>query len=374
MSTTHSHTEPERYIGLMSGTSLDGVDAVLTEHDPDGLPRVAGRSHVAYPTTVRQKLLKLNQSGPDELHEAALMAQELAILSARAVNTLLQQANLQAADITAIGAHGQTVRHRPELGYTIQLNAPATLAELTHISVIADFRSRDMAAGGQGAPLVPAFHAALFKRHMPCVILNLGGIANVSILQHELPAWGFDTGPANMLMDAWCEKHTGKPYDDQGAWGATGQTNTALLAQLISSQPWLAQAAPKSTGRDMFNMAWLEAELRRFPEALSAQDVQATLQYLTAQTIMDALAQANVTEVKIYVCGGGANNARLLNILRQLGASQVELTDALGIPAQDVEAVAFAWLAWQHMHRRPGNLPAATGAHGPRMLGALWPA
>ena len=362
----------------MSGTSLDGVDAVLVEIDQDGLPQLVSKTQKAFAGDLRARLLALNTAGPDEIHRCAIAANELADIYAIAVNQLLHDSGKQASQIKAIGAHGQTVRHRPDLGYTLQINAPARLAELTGIGVVADFRSRDIAAGGQGAPLVPAFHAKVFgvsSTHSSTrVILNLGGIANVTILHPGGDVLGFDTGPANMLMDAWCERHTGDPYDDAGRWGAGGQANPALLDQLIHSQPWFSLPHPKSTGRDMFHLVWLDSELARFAQPLKAQDVQATLQHLTAVTVMDALRRAGVSAPEMFVCGGGARNIALLSLLKSLGARSVEPTDALGVPAQDVEAVAFAWLAWTHIQARTGNLPQVTGAKDSRILGAFWPA
>jgi len=368
------NSQTDLYIGLMSGTSLDGIDGVLATIDSGGSPSVLERSHIPYPPQLRKQLLELHHAGRDELHTAALLSNEMARLASQVVRQLLQRSSKTPREIAAIGSHGQTIRHRPELGYTLQLNAPALLAELTGIGVVADFRSRDIAAGGQGAPLVPAFHAQLFKHHMPCVILNLGGIANVTILSPEQVPVGFDTGPANMLMDAWCEMHTGKAFDENGDWGASGQPNQRLLEQLIAAEPWFSQPAPKSTGRDMFNLQWLLSQLETFAAALKPEDVQATLQHLTAKTVLDALAAAGIRKPVIYVCGGGAKNRRLLEILVELGATTAVPTDTLGVPAMDVEATAFAWLAWAFVHGKPGNLPQVTGASGPRVLGAYWPA
>ena len=362
------------YIGLMSGTSLDGVDAVLVQIDADGQPELTCKAHRSFSGDLKAQLLALNTSGPDEIHRSAIAANELADIYASAVDQLLRDSHKPADQIVAIGAHGQTVRHRPDLGYTVQINAPARLAELTGISVVADFRSRDIAAGGQGAPLVPVFHAKVFAATSTRVILNLGGIANVTILHSDGRVLGFDTGPANMLMDAWCERHTGLPYDEAGQWGAGGHASQALLDQLIDSQPWFSLPPPKSTGRDMFHLAWLDRELARLPLSLRAQDVQATLQHLTAVTVIDALRRAGVTNPELFVCGGGSRNIALMSLLKTLGATSVEPTDVLGVPAQDVEAVAFAWLAWAHIQAKTGNLPQVTGAKAARRIGALWPA
>ena len=267
------------------------------------------------------------------------------------------------------------VRHRPDSGYTVQLNAPALLAELTGIDVVADFRSRDVAAGGQGAPLVPPFHAAIFGAQHGRAVLNLGGIANVTLLAPGQPARGFDTGPANVFLDAWCQRHQGQPYDADGRWAATGQVVAPLLEQLIASEPWFALPPPKSTGRDLFNLQWLDDRLAAFdgPKP-AAEDVQATLQRLTARTVANAIDAAAAGTQEVFVCGGGAYNAGLMRELAYCLQRPVQPTDALGVPAQQVEALAFAWLAHAFVERRPAGLPAVTGARGARILGALYPA
>ena len=372
MNTTE--TAAEIYIGVMSGTSLDGVDAVLCEIDASGKPRFLGRQHTPFCPKLRQDILALNSPGHNEIHMAAVVANELADLYANTINHLLDRTKTSSVNVRAVGVHGQTIRHQPDQGYTIQINAPARLAEQVRIDVVADFRSRDIAAGGQGAPLVPAFHAAVFSGDSTRVVLNLGGIANVTVLQPDAGVIGFDTGPANMLMDAWCEKHTGRTFDEDGAWGAGGRASDQLLQTLIASQPWFDLPAPKSTGRDMFNMGWLESVLGQTDLALSAQDVQATLQHLTASTVLDALQRTGLQDVDLFVCGGGARNKAVIKALLDRGARSVQTTEDLGIPAEDVEAIAFAWLAWAFINRKPANLPSVTGASGPRVLGALWPA
>ncbi|MFW8565138.1 anhydro-N-acetylmuramic acid kinase [Orrella sp. 11846] len=375
--------QTELYIGLMSGTSLDGVDAVLARLPHPSLqtqtayerPYVIARWHEPFEPQLRAQLLELHTPQSNELHQAALISNALADLYARAVHKLLQQTNYTSDAIIAIGAHGQTIRHQPDLQYTIQLNAPARLAELTQIDVIADFRSRDIAAGGQGAPLVPAFHSYLFGDQQTRVILNLGGIANVTILEPNAPVRGFDTGPANMLMDAWCALHTGEPFDRGGQWGAQGKVSESLLNALIASQPWLSLPPPKSTGRDLFNLNWLQQTLIPFQNQLSPQDVQATLQQLTAQTVFDALQQLNIQPPiqHVYGCGGGVHNTALMDRFKTLGI-HVTPTDELGVASQDMEAMAFAWLAWSHHHRIAIALSDVTGAQGPRVPGARWPA
>jgi len=372
---TPTHGNATLYIGLMSGTSVDGVDGVLVRLDAAQPPHVLASASLPMPENLRRELLALNVSGDDELARAALAANALARLYADAVATLLREAGVQASDVKAIGAHGQTVRHRPDSGYTVQLNAPALLAELSGIDVIADFRSRDVAAGGQGAPLVPPFHAAIFGAQHGRAVLNLGGIANVTLLSPGQPVRGFDTGPANVFLDGWCQRHLGEPYDADGRWAATGQVLAPLLEQLIASEPWFALPPPKSTGRDLFNMQWLDDRLRAFDGPTPApQDVQATLQRLTARTVANAIDAAAAATQEVFVCGGGARNAGLMRELAYCLQRPVQPTDALGVPAQQVEALAFAWLAQAFVERRPAGLPAVTGARGARILGALYPA
>ncbi|AVS71831.1 anhydro-N-acetylmuramic acid kinase [Paracidovorax avenae] len=368
----------ERYIGLMSGTSLDGVDGALVEFE-EGMPlRVAGFASAPLPDALKAELLALNASGADELHRAALAANALAGIYAEVVQGLLQAARLGPADVQAIGAHGQTVRHRPGLfdgtGYTLQLNSPALLAERTGIAVVADFRSRDVAAGGQGAPLVPAFHQAVFGRPGTTMcVLNIGGIANLSVLGAQGGVLGFDCGPGNALMDHWCGLHIGQPYDANGAWAAQGNVQPALLERLLS-EAYLHQPPPKSTGRDLFNAAWLQSHLQELP-ALPPPDVQATLTELTARACAMAMESHGRGGRQLAVCGGGARNGLLMRRLAALlPGVEVLTTDAFGLPPQQVEAAAFAWLAHRALHRQPGNLPQVTGAAGPRVLGALYPA
>lgn len=363
------------FIGLMSGTSMDGVDGVLVRLG-DASPEVLATAALPMPEGLQRELMALNQSGPDEIHRAALASQRLAQLYAETVQTLLSDSRHPATAITAIGAHGQTVRHRPELGFTVQLNAPALLAELTGIDVVADFRSRDVAAGGQGAPLVPPFHAAMFTTSSPRAVLNLGGIANVTLLQPATAPRGFDTGPANVLLDLWCQRHTGRPYDQDGQWAASGQIRDGLLEHLLKQEPWLALPPPKSTGRDLFNAAWLDARLQSYGSAtqLRPQDVQATLQRFTARTVADAIEATAPMTRDVLVCGGGARNAGLMQELAMCLQRPVTPTDEAGVPAQWVEAMAFAWLAQAFVDRIPAGVPEVTGARGPRVLGALYPA
>ena len=357
-------------IGLMSGTSLDGVDAVLADFS-DMLPRTLATFWLPYPASIRRRTLQLQSAQNDEIHAAALLANELARCYAQAVHELLAAAGASAAQVAAIGCHGQTIRHRPAAGYSVQLNNPALLAELCGISVVADFRSRDIAAGGQGAPLVPAFHGAAFadpKRHR--VILNLGGIANLTDLDPGQSVRGFDCGPGNLLMDAWIERHQGRRYDEGGQWAGQGQVLAELLHRLLADDFFVA-SPPKSCGRDEFNMAWLE---RHLAGGERPQDVQATLLELTALSVTQAIDRWCGAPDELFACGGGAHNEALMARLQQhLPNCRVASTDALGQAADWVEALAFAWLAWRTLHGEPGNLAAVTGASGPRVLGAIYP-
>ena len=359
----------ELFIGLMSGTSLDGVDAVILEVSGQQ-NQILQTGFEPYPLTLRDRLLVLHHPTDNELHETAVLANELARLYAKAVQDLLAKAGVDHKRVSAIGCHGQTIRHRPEAGYTLQIGNPALLAELTGITVVSDFRNRDIAAGGQGAPLVPAFHQAVFgTADRDRVILNIGGIANVTTLPRQGLVKGFDTGPGNLLMDAWAHQHLGERYDAGGAWAASGKLIEPLLAALLA-EPFFQLPPPKSTGRDLFNLAWLESSL---DERYAAVDVQRTLLELSTTSIAQAIRKFCGNAEDIYVCGGGAHNTALLQGLRdQLPASAIHLTDTLGIAADWVEAAAFAWLAQQAMQRTPGNLPDVTGAKGERILGAVY--
>lgn len=369
------------FIGLMSGTSLDGVDGVLAAFPADGTDHpihILATAYLPFPVMLRDALMALQTPGENELHCELSAANTLATLYAECVAQLLAKSGVQSRHVRAIGAHGQTIRHRPELGYTRQTNNPALLAELAAIDVIADFRSRDIAAGGQGAPLVPAFHQAAFGSEEELrVVANIGGISNISILNGGDKVIGFDTGPGNVLMDAWIAQNQGKSYDADGAWAASGQVVPALLSTLLA-EPFLALPPPKSTGRDLLHPAWLENKLAPFRNATAA-DVQATLTAFTAATLADAIATYAPAAKAVYVCGGGAYNTHLMQQLRQAlaarqASAQVRSTDALGISPNHVEALAFAWLAYRHIERKAGNLPTVTGARGLRILGALYPA
>lgn len=359
------------YIGLMSGTSLDGVDGVL--FDANRLA-VSGHVHTPFPQALREELLALNAPGDNELHRAALAANAVARSYADVVSQLLEATATPRAQVRAIGAHGQTVRHRPDGfdGYTTQLLNGALLAEQAQIDVVCDLRSRDVAAGGQGAPLVPAFHRAVFGTEgQDTAVLNLGGISNLSLLFADGRTGGFDCGPANCLMDGWIARHRGLAYDADGAWAATGQVLPGLLTALLAD-PWLALPPPKSTGRDLFHLGWLE---QRLSAGQAPEDVQATLLELSARCVADAL-KAQMPQARLLIaCGGGALNGTLMRRLAALlPGVTVQSSAERGLPVDQVEAAAFAWLAQRFCDRLPGNLPAVTGAAGPRLLGALYPA
>ena len=377
------------FIGLMSGTSLDGVDGVLVDFSKSK-PALVHAVYRQFAIHLRAELLALNTPGDNELHRAALAGNALARLYAEVVQALLAGSGVQADAVQAIGAHGQTVRHRPgefdgdalqglpAVGYTLQLNNPALLAELTGIDVVADFRSRDVAAGGQGAPLVPAFHQGLFGRPGETVcVLNLGGISNLSVLGADVgvsgTVLGFDCGPGNGLMDHWCHQHTGQPFDAEGAWAAGGAVLPALLTALMA-EPFLAKAPPKSTGRDLFNAQWLGARLAPFAGA-SPRDVQATLTEFTARVCADDVRRHAPDAQTLIVCGGGAFNAHLMaRLAALLPAVAVESSALHGLPPLQVEATAFAWLAMKAVRRETGSLKSVTGARGARVLGAIYPA
>lgn len=404
------------FAGLMSGTSLDGVDAVLAEwneapeqsvnRSPDrpadaqaacslpqralpatAAPRELAFVHLPMPAALRDELLQLNREGPGELHRMAIAGNALADLYAQAVRALLAQARVAPAEVRALGAHGQTVRHRPGefdgTGYTTQLLNGALLAERTGIDVVCDFRSRDVAAGGQGAPLVPAFHAEVFGEPGGAAVLNVGGIANLTLLPaHAASAdarpavRGFDCGPGNVLMDLWCERVTGRRFDEDGRFAASGRVHEGLLRRCLAD-PFFERAPPKSTGRDLFDARWLDARLVEPGEASppAPADVMATLAELTAAAAVDALACHGGGLPRLRVCGGGAFNGHLMRRLAARAGAGVEVssTAVRGILPDHVESLAFAWLARAFCARQAGNVPAVTGAAGPRVLGALYP-
>ncbi len=357
----------------MSGTSLDGVDAVLAEISATGETRLLHSHYLPYPDSLRARLLALHTPQPDEIHLAACAANDLARLYANAVGALLD--GISAASVRAIGCHGQTLRHRPADGYTLQIGNAALLAELSGISVVSDFRSRDIAAGGQGAPLVPAFHAqALRHPDLHRVIANIGGIANITDLPVQGTVRGWDTGPGNMLLDAWIKRHGDAHYDQDGTWAASGTVHPDLLEKLMA-HPYLPLPPPKSAGREQFNLDWLDTTLARFDHVIDPADVQATLLEFTAMSLSDAVGRECAGVQELYVCGGGAHNGTLMKrIAARLPDIRVATTAGIGIDPDWVEALAFAWLARQALHHAPGNLPSVTGARGARILGAIYTA
>lgn len=361
------------YIGIMSGTSLDGIDLVLVRFGQSDkqqlLPELLDSLLYPFPEKLRQQLSQLAQSGPDELELMGLVEQQLALVYAEAVRHLLIQAKVTAGQIQAIGCHGQTIRHRPYAAYpfTYQIGDMFRLAAETQIRVIADFRRKDMAYGGQGAPLVPAFHKAVFANaHTYRAILNIGGIANVTLLQPNQSVRGFDTGPGNGLMDHWIQQQGLGLYDKDGQYAACGSIQQDLLERLLSD-PYFQLQGPKSTGREYFNAAWLSDKLQS--QQFAPEDVQRTLTRFTAQSICMALATEAIEQ--LFVCGGGAYNKVLIEDLQQLFPKvQIQQTASLGVKADDVEAMAFAWLAYAYDHKIPGNIPEVTGASQAVVLGA----
>jgi anhydro-N-acetylmuramic acid kinase len=363
------------FIGMMSGTSLDGIDAALVRimQTDEGIEMQSiASASTAFTPALLAELQALQKRSDDELHRAYMAANALADAYAATTALVLQKANLRPHDICAIGAHGQTIRHRPEHHYSVQLLNGARLAELTQIDTACDFRAADLAAGGEGAPLVPSFHRDVFRHAtLTRCIVNIGGIANISMLapfsSDEAPI-GFDTGPGNTLMDYWCLQNLGAAFDRDGAWAASGRVSQPLLTRMMSDS-YFSRNGPKSTGRDLFNELWLQKHLDDF-KALAPQDIQATLLELTAQSISLEMPSRAVSE--IYVCGGGAFNQALMRRLEQLSQPiRVQSTAALGVDPQSVEALAFAWLAFKRVNLQTANLPSVTAAKGLRILGAL---
>lgn len=350
---------------------MDGIDAVLADLS-QAQPRLLSKHYLPFDDTLKSDLLALHLPDHNELHRAQLVGNRLARLYAQSIPPLLSQAGIAAAQVSAIGCHGQTIRHCPEHGYTLQIGNAALLTELTGITVVSDFRSRDIAAGGQGAPLVPAFHDKVLRHPVSHrVIVNIGGISNLTNLPPHGTTSGFDCGPGNLLMDAWCMKHLSKPYDANGAWAASGRVVPALLERMLD-EPFFALSPPKSSGRDLFNMVWLSGKLQG---SEAAADVQATLLELTCRTIAQAIRQHCAGAREIYLCGGGAHNQTLRNrLIALLPDSTVQTTDNLGVDGDYLEAIAFAWLAQQALHGKPANLPLVTGAKHPCILGAIHPA
>ncbi|MEB4801743.1 anhydro-N-acetylmuramic acid kinase [Acinetobacter soli] len=369
------------YIGVMTGTSMDGVDFVAASFDPLYLHATLT---LPFDLELRDELMALTLPDDNEIDRMGKADVALATMIGHGINTLIEKNHLDRSQIKAIGSHGQTIRHRPEHGFTLQIGDPNIITEITQIPVISDFRRRDMAAGGQGAPLVPAFHQAVFQHPtIHRVILNLGGIANVSLLPAGNPngVYGFDTGPANILMDAWCERYTGHPFDENGNWAAYGQPIRGLLERL-QAHAFFSKEPPKSTGREDFNLDWLDDQLADWRnDELEYQEledtpenVQATLLKLTTRAIKKAIYRSDLDTGEVYVCGGGAYNSHLLEQLRwrlRKHHWSVQSTSVLGLSPTWVEATAFAWLAMRFMHQQAGNLPSVTGAEGFRVLGSI---
>ena len=368
-------TQRQLYIGLMSGTSADAIDVALV--DLQFSPKLIAQHSHPLPHDIRQQIHALSLPDANEIDRMCTLDIELGQLFAQSSLDLLSKAKVAKHDVVAIGSHGQTIRHRPpgspQGTFTLQIGDPNIIAELTGITTVADFRRRDMAAGGQGAPLVPAFHQAVFKsREHDRVILNIGGMANITWLPTEGKTLGFDTGPGNVLMDSWAQAHIGKSYDTNGEWASTGSVNPELLNLLLSDAFFLLPA-PKSTGRENFNRTWLDSHLHTLPSQPVAVNVQATLLELTATSIANSINQLSPDKKEIFVCGGGAYNTRLMQRLANLLTnSTVMSTSALGVDPQWIEAMAFAWLAQQTMHRKSGNLRAVTGANREVILGGVY--
>ncbi|MBK5353858.1 anhydro-N-acetylmuramic acid kinase [Pseudomonas sp. TH41] len=360
------------YIGVMSGTSLDGLDIALVELAP--AIKLIATHYIPMPDSLRAELLGLCASGPDEIARSAIAQQNWVNLAAQGIHALLAKQNLKPEDIRAIGSHGQTIRHEPARGFTVQIGNPALLTELTGITVVSDFRSRDVAAGGQGAPLVPAFHEALFEEQSGNrAVLNVGGFSNLSLIEPGKPVSGFDCGPGNVLLDAWIHQQRGDNFDRDGQWAASGKVEPVLLNELLSD-PFFVTKGPKSTGREVFNLPWLTQHLSKLP-AYAAADVQATLLELTALTIIESLQYAQSGTQELLVCGGGAHNSTLMKRLASLlPNAKVSSTAAYGVDPDWVEAMAFAWLAHCCLEGIAANRPSVTGARGLRILGAIYPA
>ncbi|NND69090.1 MAG: anhydro-N-acetylmuramic acid kinase [Halioglobus sp.] len=372
--------EPELYIGLMSGTSIDGIDAALVGLDGHGYELRATHAH-PLSEALRAAVAAISCAGDNEIERLGPLDRALGAEFGRAALQLLEGAGVAPAAVRAIGSHGQTIRHRPPsqghdtaAAFTLQIADPNTIAEVTGITTVADFRRRDMAAGGEGAPLAPAFHQAAFATAgVRRAVVNIGGIANISLLDGAALVAGFDCGPGNTLLDHWAQQHLGERYDAGGAWAQGGAVATGLLDELLD-HPFFAQAGPRSTGKESFNLEWALAMLAGHP-SLSAQDVQATFLELTARGIMLGLAESAMVCEEIYVCGGGAHNAFMLQRLQQLLApATVATTEALGLAPDWVEAATFAWLAQRTLQGCAGNAPVVTGATGERVLGAIYPA
>jgi anhydro-N-acetylmuramic acid kinase len=367
------------YIGLMSGTSVDSIDAALVSISADGKPVLIATLSQPITPAMRGEIQALMRAGANEIERLGELDMALGALFADAANAVILQAGFDNKNIRAIGSHGQTLRHRPQAvhPFSLQIGNPSVIAERTGITTVADFRARDIATGGQGAPLVPAFHRQMFHTsQFNRVILNIGGIANVTYLPADVsqPVSGFDTGPGNTLLDRWMGHHNARDCDDAGQWAASGKSSQILLEQLLTD-PYFAVSPPKSTGREHFNLEWLDNHMKKIASAPSAADVQATLLQLTALTIAGAVQRFLPKTSEVFVCGGGAHNRELMAALvKNFSGIPVATTEALGLHPDWVEAVAFAWLAHQTLEGRPGNIPSVTGAQREVILGGIYPA
>jgi len=364
------------YIGMMSGTSMDAVDATLVSFNQN-LPSIVQSHQIPIPHRLKSNIIALCEASPNEIQQLCQLEHQLGHLYAQCVTELLKNTSIQASAIRAIGNHGQTIRHEPNntFPYTLQIGDANIIAEKTGITTVADFRRRDIAAGGQGAPLVPAFHKMLFSTpDENRVIVNIGGMANITVLSQSSEVIGFDTGPGNVLLDLWSHQHLHKAFDDGGVWASSGETDQALLKACLH-EPFFTLPPPKSTGRELFNERWLKQKIQAVCRPLQPKNVQATLSQLTATTIYQAIKTLAVDTDRVLVCGGGAYNKTLMKQLTlQLSPIAVETTDYLGVPPQAVESMAFAWLAKQTIEQKPGNLPSVTGASRPVILGAIYSA
>jgi anhydro-N-acetylmuramic acid kinase len=376
---TNSNTCESLYVGLMSGTSVDAIDAALIKCLDDKVELLATHQH-AIPTEIRNRIAAISHTGSDEIERMGVLDRELGLLFANATIELLASAKTNPEQIRAIGSHGQTIRHRPPSAgvggvdsFTLQIGDPNTIAEHTGITTVADFRRRDIAAGGEGAPLAPAFHAAvLAKPGVNRAIVNIGGIANITVLQGLNLIAGFDTGPGNTLLDHWTMRHRSELFDRDGQWAASGQNVDAFLAKLLL-HPYFKKSGPRSTGKEIFNLDWLDSQLTQ-QSGISAVDVQATLTELTAVSIVQAVENCPVDITEVYVCGGGAHNSYLMNRMHErLKPRVLDSTGIIGMDPDWVEAATFAWLANQSLNGLTGNAPAVTGAAGPRVLGGIYP-
>lgn len=370
--------QSDLYIGLMSGTSADALDAALIDFN-QSTPSIVNTYSLSIPVQLKKHIYSLALPSHDEINQLRLLDREIALLSVEAIEKLCKSSGISLETITAIGSHGQTVRHYPptekEHGYTLQVGDPNIIAELTGITTVADFRRRDITVGGHGAPLAPAFHDAIFRSsEAHRAVINLGGIANISWLPQHAKTIGYDTGPANGLMDAWCQLHLKQPYDKNGEWALSGTLQTALLDTLLQ-HPFLSTPPPKSTGREDFNLEWLKRELNTHTTTFKPEDVQATLLELTAKTVADAIMTHDESAIaEIYICGGGAQNEALMKSLQKhLSPRTVSTTEALNIHSDWVECAAFAWMAYQTINHSSSNLPSVTGASKKVILGGIYP-